>query len=50
MKLDEIDLTDPDIFLYGDPHSAWKVMREKDPVHWTKRERQAWLLVNYTPC
>jgi cytochrome P450 len=38
MKLDEIDLTDPDIFLYGDPHSAWKVMREKDPVYWTKRD------------
>jgi cytochrome P450 len=49
MKLDEIDLTNPDIFLYGDPHSAWKVMREEDPVHWTEKEgkRGYWSVTRY---
>jgi cytochrome P450 len=49
MKLDEIDLADPDIFLYGDPHSAWKMMREEDPVHWTQKEskRGFWFITRH---
>ena len=34
MKLEEIDLTDADFFLDGDPHEAWTVMRAQDPIHW----------------
>jgi cholest-4-en-3-one 26-monooxygenase len=49
MKLDEIDLTDADVFLYGDPHSAWKMMREQDPVHWTQKagKRGFWSITRY---
>jgi cytochrome P450 len=30
----KIDLTDPDLYAHGDPHAAWRWLREHDPVHW----------------
>jgi cytochrome P450 len=34
MQLNEIDLNNFDLFVHGDPHAAWKVLREQAPVHW----------------
>jgi cytochrome P450 len=49
MKLEEIDLTDADFFLDGDPHQAWTVMRAQDPVHWDEQRpgRGYWSLTRY---
>jgi cholest-4-en-3-one 26-monooxygenase len=49
MKLEEIDLTDADFFLNGDPHEAWTVMRAQDPVHWDEQRpgRGYWSLTRY---
>jgi len=33
----EIDLTDVDLFLHGDPHEAWRTLRREAPVHWNER-------------
>jgi cytochrome P450 len=30
----KINLTDPDLYSHGDPHAAWRWLRENDPVHW----------------
>lgn len=35
--LAEVDLTDVDFFWKGDPHRAWKILRNSDPVHWQER-------------
>ncbi len=34
MELSEIDLNNFELFVHGDPHAAWKVLREQAPVHW----------------
>ena len=49
MKLEEIDLTDADFFLNGDPHQAWTVMRAQAPVHWDEQRpgRGYWSLTRY---
>ncbi|HEV3114763.1 MAG TPA: cytochrome P450 [Candidatus Binataceae bacterium] len=49
MTLEEIDLTDADFFLNGDPHQAWTVMRAQDPVHWDEQRpgRGYWSLTRY---
>jgi cholest-4-en-3-one 26-monooxygenase len=49
MTLDEIDLTDADFFVNGDPHQAWTIMRAEDPVHWDERRpgRGYWSLTRY---
>jgi cholest-4-en-3-one 26-monooxygenase len=49
MKLEDIDLTDADFFLTGDPHQAWTIMRAEDPVHWDERRpgRGYWSLTRY---
>ncbi len=49
MTLDQIDLTDADFFLTGDPHQAWTIMRAQDPVHWDERRpgRGYWSLTRY---
>jgi cytochrome P450 len=49
MNLDEIDLTDADFFLDGDPHQAWTIMRAQDPVHWDEKRpgRGYWSLTRY---
>jgi cytochrome P450 len=36
-RADEIDLTDVDLFLHGDPHAAWSLLRRDAPVHWNER-------------
>ena len=33
----DVDLTDVDMFLNGDPHAAWRVLRKEAPVHWNDR-------------
>jgi cholest-4-en-3-one 26-monooxygenase len=33
-SLDEIDLTDGGLLQFGDPHAAWRLLREQAPVHW----------------
>lgn len=30
----KINLTDPDLYSRGDPHAAWRWLREHDRVHW----------------
>ena len=30
----KIDLTDPDLYAYGDPYAVWRWLRQHDPVHW----------------
>jgi cytochrome P450 len=49
MKLEEIDLTDADFFLNGDPHQAWTIMRAQDPLHWDEKRpgRGYWSLTRY---
>jgi cytochrome P450 len=49
MTLDQIDLTDADFFLTGDPHQAWTIMRAQDPVHWDEKRpgRGYWSLTRY---
>jgi cytochrome P450 len=32
--LADIDLSDPRLYSDGEPHSAWRVLREQEPVHW----------------
>ncbi len=31
----DINLTDPSFFANGDPETAYQIMRQSDPVHWT---------------
>ncbi len=49
MTLEEIDLTDADFFLNGDPHQAWAIMRAQDPIHWDEQRpgRGYWSLTRY---
>ncbi|HYA36537.1 MAG TPA: cytochrome P450 [Candidatus Binataceae bacterium] len=49
MKLSEIDLTDLDFFLTGDPHEAWRTLRREAPVFWhEKRGRRGfWAVTRY---
>jgi cytochrome P450 len=37
LALADIDLTDVDFFWKGNPHAAWKILRNEDPVHWQER-------------
>jgi len=34
VRVAEIDLYDPKVFSDGDPHSAWRTLREQEPVRW----------------
>ncbi|MEX2538595.1 MAG: cytochrome P450 [Actinomycetota bacterium] len=36
-SVDQIDLTDCDLFLHGDPHAVWTTLRREAPVHWNER-------------
>jgi cholest-4-en-3-one 26-monooxygenase len=38
MKLEEIDLTDLDFFMNGDPYAAFRVLRAEAPVYWHERK------------
>ncbi len=33
----EVNLVDPDLYQYGDPHAAWKLLRERAPVFWNEQ-------------
>jgi cytochrome P450 len=35
--LDEIDFWDLDMFEFGDPHAAWRILREEAPIWWHDR-------------
>jgi len=36
VKLDEVDLLDPDVFRTGRHHEMFRVLRAEDPIHWTE--------------
>ncbi len=38
--VNDLDLTNLDFFVSGDPHSVWKELRASDPVHWTERHNR----------
>jgi cytochrome P450 len=37
MKLSDIDLTNLDFFVHGDPHEAWRVLRAEAPLYYHAR-------------
>jgi len=45
----DVELTDLDFFVHGDPHAIWKELRASDPVHWTERRGKAgfWSVTKY---
>jgi cytochrome P450 len=49
MDLSEIDLTDLDLFVHGDPHRAWKTLRAQAPVYWHERKpgHGFWAITKY---
>lgn len=49
MQLTEIDLTDLDLFVHGNPHRAWQALREQAPVYWHERRRGRgfWAITKY---
>ncbi|MEU5951493.1 cytochrome P450 [Streptomyces sp. NPDC047525] len=34
LRLDEINLVDPDLYENGDPFALWRILRDQDPAHW----------------
>jgi cytochrome P450 len=48
MKLEQIDLTDLDLFLHGDPYLAFAQLRREAPVYWHERnQRGFWAITRY---
>lgn len=49
MKLEEIDLTDLEMFVSGDPHEAWRTLRREAPVHWHDKGSRGgfWAVTKY---
>jgi len=49
MKLDEIDLTDLDFFVHGDPQTAFRLLRAEAPVYWHERKpgQGFWAVTSY---
>jgi len=48
MKLDQLDLTDLDLFLHGDPYLAFAQLRREAPVYWHERnQRGFWAITRY---
>ncbi len=48
MELADIDLNDLDLFVYGDPHAAFKILRERDPLHWNPKDDTGyWSVTRY---
>lgn len=37
IRVDDIDLSDVDVFLRGEHHAAFKTLRNEAPVHWNER-------------
>jgi len=34
VRLEEVNLFDPNLYAFGDPHPVWKALREREPVWW----------------
>jgi cytochrome P450 len=51
-SLDEIDFWDLDMFEFGDPHAAWRLLREQAPVWWHDRDggEHFWSVTRYDDC
>jgi cytochrome P450 len=48
MTTSVVDLTDLDLFVHGDPHEAWRRLREQAPVYWNPGEQGGfWALTRY---
>lgn len=49
MQLSEIDLTNLDLFVHGDPHRAWRTLRAEAPVYWHERRagQGFWSITKY---
>jgi cytochrome P450 len=49
MELSEIDLTDLDMFVHGNPHLAWQALRTHAPVYWHERRpgQGFWAITRY---
>ncbi len=49
MNLDDVDLMNLELFLNGDPHEAWRVLRREAPVFWHNKqpERAFWAVTRY---
>lgn len=47
--VNDLDLTNLDFFVSGDPHQVWKELRATDPVHWTERDNKTgfWSITKY---
>jgi cytochrome P450 len=49
MTLDQVDLTDHDLFVHGDPHAAFALLRREAPIYWHERknDRGFWAVTRY---
>lgn len=48
MDPNEVDLNNFDLFIHGDPHAAWKVLRAQAPVHWNSKDDSGyWSITKY---
>ncbi|MBA3741461.1 cytochrome P450 [Sporichthya sp.] len=36
-RIEDVDLTDPTLYLDGDPHATWKVLRDTAPIFWHEK-------------
>jgi cytochrome P450 len=55
-RLEDVDLTDGNLYLKGDPHATWKLLREQAPVFWHEKGargtkgRGFWAVTTYEGC
>jgi linalool 8-monooxygenase len=49
MKLDDVDLKNPDLYVNGAPHEVFTRLRHEDPVHWNPEAdgRGFWSILKY---
>ena len=48
MELEQIDLADLDLYAEGDPHAAWRMLRERAPIHWNQhRNKGFWSISRF---
>ncbi len=40
MRIEDVDLVDPDNFVSGRHHEMFKLLRAEDPVHWTEQDSE----------
>ncbi len=48
-RLDEVDLTDPTLYAFGDPHAVFSLLRAEAPVFWNREANGPgfWALTRY---